>query len=73
MLRQSHVSRRHQQGHDARLRHLLIEATHLQKYAGYLSQVMEKYDPSSSIGLAVFMRSKDCHEDVFEGALDDEK
>ena len=54
--------------------HLLIEATHLQKYAGYLSQVMEKYDPSSSIGIAVVHeKSKIVMKDVFEGALDDEK
>ena len=54
--------------------HLLIEATHLQKYAGYLSQVMGKYDPSSSVGMAVIQeKSKIVMKDVFEGALDDEK
>lgn len=54
--------------------HLLIESTHLQKYASYLSKVIEKHEPSSSMGMAVLQeKSKIVMKDVFEGALDDEK
>lgn len=54
--------------------HLFIESTDLLKYTGYLSNVMEKHDRSSSMGMIVLQeKSKIVMKDVFAEALDDKK